>query len=410
MLINQTFEIDSCDDVELGIKRTSKLEYRISYDDEKDIKAIVFIIPGFGGDADGNYRKHLVEYVAKEFQTMVISVNYHCIKNRLQFGASLFMDNIDKFILQENCTAFNIAIPIHLNKITDILSYLDDNMEKLKNEEKIKENAKMSLSITLEPGKNEYQNFGVMQAQDLINALLHLKKEKYNLLENIPVIMIGSSHGGYLAHLAAKIAPWLVDGVIDNSSYAKTPLQYLGFGKEIDYMRHYEACDISNSFKNLNLLFYSKTFWTSNKFLKNYFSKDKSLVRDILNYKHLNIMSNYDICFISYHSIQDDYIAPIGDKILLYDYLNKLNIDAELNIIRHKEQIDGRFIKNLEHGMGMSIKFLINNNLPKLFAKIQLKKRVVRQKTVSYPCQDLIYTFYEENNKINLKIEENICS
>ncbi|OSM68559.1 hypothetical protein BJH56_07235 [Campylobacter jejuni subsp. jejuni] len=26
MLINQTFEIDSCDDVELNIKRTSKLE------------------------------------------------------------------------------------------------------------------------------------------------------------------------------------------------------------------------------------------------------------------------------------------------------------------------------------------------------------------------------------------------
>ncbi|HHS6919897.1 TPA: DUF2920 family protein, partial [Campylobacter jejuni] len=29
MLINQTFEIDSCDDVELNIKRTSKLEYRL---------------------------------------------------------------------------------------------------------------------------------------------------------------------------------------------------------------------------------------------------------------------------------------------------------------------------------------------------------------------------------------------
>ncbi|WP_141042702.1 DUF2920 family protein, partial [Campylobacter coli] len=27
MLINQIFEIDSCDDVELNIKRTSKLEY-----------------------------------------------------------------------------------------------------------------------------------------------------------------------------------------------------------------------------------------------------------------------------------------------------------------------------------------------------------------------------------------------
>ncbi|EAI6117351.1 DUF2920 family protein, partial [Campylobacter coli] len=51
MLINQTFEIDSCDDVELGIKRTSKLEYRISYD-EKEIKAIVFIIGGYGANAN----------------------------------------------------------------------------------------------------------------------------------------------------------------------------------------------------------------------------------------------------------------------------------------------------------------------------------------------------------------------
>ncbi|MBZ7964755.1 DUF2920 family protein, partial [Campylobacter sp. 2457A] len=43
MLVNKTYEISSCDDVELNIKRTSKLEYRITYDDEKEIKAIVFI-------------------------------------------------------------------------------------------------------------------------------------------------------------------------------------------------------------------------------------------------------------------------------------------------------------------------------------------------------------------------------
>ncbi|PJQ25356.1 DUF2920 family protein, partial [Campylobacter jejuni] len=47
MLINQSFEIDSCDDVELNIKRTSKLEYRISYDDEKKNKPIVFIIASY---------------------------------------------------------------------------------------------------------------------------------------------------------------------------------------------------------------------------------------------------------------------------------------------------------------------------------------------------------------------------
>ncbi|MFG5097410.1 DUF2920 family protein, partial [Campylobacter lari] len=46
MLKNETYFIDSCDDIELGIKRESKLEYRITYDDSKDIKAIVCIIPG----------------------------------------------------------------------------------------------------------------------------------------------------------------------------------------------------------------------------------------------------------------------------------------------------------------------------------------------------------------------------
>ncbi|MPB16591.1 DUF2920 family protein, partial [Campylobacter lari] len=35
MLKNETYFINSCDDVELGIKRESKLEYRISYDNEK---------------------------------------------------------------------------------------------------------------------------------------------------------------------------------------------------------------------------------------------------------------------------------------------------------------------------------------------------------------------------------------
>ena len=59
-----------------------------------------------------------------------------------------------------------------------------------------------------------------MQAQDLINALLFVKAnapfECATDINDLPVDMIGSSHGGYLSHMAAKIAPWLIDGVIDN--------------------------------------------------------------------------------------------------------------------------------------------------------------------------------------------------
>lgn len=80
-----------------------------------------------------------------------------------------------------------------------------------------------------------------MQAQDLLNVALYLKKHApFDTMGGIPVIMIGSSHGGYLAHLAAKIAPWLIDGVIDNSSYAKFLWRLIGFGKEMDFVQYSE--------------------------------------------------------------------------------------------------------------------------------------------------------------------------
>ncbi|KDA36751.1 hypothetical protein N218_05475 [Campylobacter jejuni K5] len=108
MIVNKTYEIDSCDDVELGIKRESKLEFKLCFDDEKEIKALVFIIPGLGGDADENYREHLAEFVANEFDVAVVSVNYHCIGNRPQTGSTFFMDDIDKLILKISCETLGI--------------------------------------------------------------------------------------------------------------------------------------------------------------------------------------------------------------------------------------------------------------------------------------------------------------
>lgn len=46
MLVNKSFLIPSCDDVELGLKRKSLLEYRISYDEGKTPKAVVFMVGG----------------------------------------------------------------------------------------------------------------------------------------------------------------------------------------------------------------------------------------------------------------------------------------------------------------------------------------------------------------------------
>lgn len=182
MLVNKTYEIDSCDDVELGMKRESKLEFKLCFDDEKEIKALVFIIPGLGGDADENYREHLAEFVAGEFNVAVASVNYHCIGNRPQTGSTFYLDDIDKLILKTSCEAIGIKLPYSVDKIqnyeqmSEIFHFVNNQITKGKQKGDFTPNYFLNLHVSLQPTKNEYQNFGIMQAQDLLNVALYLKK------------------------------------------------------------------------------------------------------------------------------------------------------------------------------------------------------------------------------------------
>ncbi|EAI0925095.1 DUF2920 family protein [Campylobacter lari] len=394
MLKNETYFIDSCDDVELGIKRESKLEYRITYDDSKQMKAIVCIISGFGDDANSDYRRHLAETICNNFDVIVLSVEYHCIGSRLNNGAKIVFDDIDEFILEHSCKAFGIKWK---DFSYDDLKYIDQQMIELKSTNKIRNQNKIQLSATLKPTKNEYQNFGIMQAIDISNAILHVEK---NMGGGIPVILVGSSHGGYLANLCAKISPWIVDGIIDNSSYALTPLVYLGFAKEIDYTKNCEF--YINYSKNIDLFLFTKSFWTSNQYSSCYFSNARKSIRDILNYEHLKLQSSYrKIPYISYHSIYDT-IAPFKDKKELYGFLDKLGFDVYLYEINCEKQIDGRLIKDLNHGLGMSIKTLTKKHLPQILQK-SLKDKTCK-KEISYKCDDLVYAFKEDNNQIILSI------
>ncbi|WP_144690465.1 DUF2920 family protein [Campylobacter jejuni] len=413
MVVSKTYEIDSCNDVELGIKRESKLEFKLCFDDEKEIKALVFIIPGLGGDADENYREHLAEFVASEYNVAVASVNYHCIGNRPQTGSTFFMDDIDKLILKASCEALGIDIDDKISQHIDdanvfrLLEFVDLQIANLKKEGEIKSDYVMKIHASLQPSKNEYQNFGIMQAQDLLNVILYLKKHAPfdTMGGGIPVIMIGSSHGGYLAHLAAKIAPWLVDGVIDNSSYAKFLWRLIGFGREIDFEQYY--CCGTRVSDNINLGLSDKTFWTMNSNSKNFFSVSRRMIRYILEPNHIEIQANYPKpYYISYHSFYDKRIAPPDEKLELYELFKRKNFDAKLYMIKDIKQIDGKLIKNFKHGMNMSIKALISKELPFMLEKILKNPKQDSLKSIAYPCEDLTYTFKEEQDKIVLEIEK----
>lgn len=413
MLVDGSYEISSCDDIELGIKRSFPLSFYSCYDDVKDAKALLVIIPGLGEDSDLGYRANLIRTMAETYDVACISVDYHCIGNRPQLGAKFGLDDIDRKILTRELSSIGINLPIDLKsidcheKVDLLLKFLSKEITIRKERGILPADFRLNASITMVPTKNEYQNFGVMQAMDVLNAVLYAKKYINNAkFEHLPVIMIGSSHGGYLAHMCAKIAPWLVDGVIDNSSYAIFLWRLIGFGKEIDFTNYF-CFGTDTLYQNLYIYFFDKTHWTLNEKSPYYFIDAREEIRNILNLDHLNVQSSYKKpIYVSYHCIFDKEIAPAKDKIELYEALKKLKFNATLHIIKDESEVDGKFIKSLTHGMGMSYKLLLQKELPSMMEKILSQKNKKSSKSIEYKCGDTIYKFSEVLDQINLEISD----
>ncbi|EKR5437020.1 DUF2920 family protein, partial [Campylobacter upsaliensis] len=181
MLVDKSYLIKSCDDEELGIKRESKLEFRLCWEDSKEIKSLIFIIPGLGADADENYREHLAGFVASEFEAAVVSVNYHCIGNRSLTGVDFYLDEIDKMIIDEFCKSIHFKTPpldsINSKEaLTALLELINAQILKLKQQKRLNDSFHPTLTATLKPARNEYNNFGIMSALDILNALFYIQK------------------------------------------------------------------------------------------------------------------------------------------------------------------------------------------------------------------------------------------
>ncbi|EOI9896007.1 DUF2920 family protein, partial [Campylobacter jejuni] len=170
MLINQTFEIDSCDDVELNIKRTSKLEYRISYDDEKEMKAIVFIIGGYGANANIHFLDSYRNYIAKKFDVATINVFYHCFCQRRsdveKYSAFTIFTKDDVSNLSQALLEIGVNINVNLENAQQCYELLNQNITTLKSQGKLAQNYQAKFTSTFVPPNGEYQNFGIMAAID----------------------------------------------------------------------------------------------------------------------------------------------------------------------------------------------------------------------------------------------------
>ncbi|EAJ7112299.1 DUF2920 family protein, partial [Campylobacter upsaliensis] len=181
MLVDKSYHIKSCDDVELGIKRESRLEYRISYDDEKDLEAIVFIIGGFGSSANLSFMDFTRQNLAKNFPILAVNVLYHCFSNRFneedsKYSAKLAYSEADMLNLKESLAKVKIPYQSHLEPY-HYHNLLNQWIKYHKEQGLIAQDAKMKgLSYTILPANDEYQNYGIMPALDHIFVLKDICK------------------------------------------------------------------------------------------------------------------------------------------------------------------------------------------------------------------------------------------
>ncbi|EAI3979553.1 DUF2920 family protein [Campylobacter jejuni] len=402
MLINQTFEIDSCDDVELGIKRTSKLEYRISYDDEKDIKAIVFVIGGYGANANISFLDFDREYIAKKFDVVAVYVFYHCFCHRRsnvkKYSAITMFTKEDMSNLSQALLEIGVNINVNLENAQQCYELLNQNITTLKSQGKLAQNYQAKFTSTFIPPNGDYQNYGIMAAIDHINALKDLVK-RFPKFADLPKIYGGGSYGGYLSLLIAKIAPWYVDGVIDNSGTV-LPLLECIIGRELNKPEF-----IYND-PNTLIEMFIKTYWIREDENSPYFfANENYMIRSLLNSSHLTIQANINknIIFTSYHSLKDEFNTA-KDKQTLFLAYKELGYDATLHLIKDESEIDGRFIKDLKHGLRMTDKALLRKELPLMLEKLQGRKSFMQENSISYPCGNKVFTFKDVGDKFELVI------
>lgn len=399
-IITEHDSIHSCHDFELGIERKTALEFLYSYQKGVTPKGLVFIIAGFGADSSPSYLQRLCEYTAQKFGVLCVSVFYHCFYSRYHNGATLYPDAQEAATLKKHLDEHGIAYNA-VNPMSSLL-LLDASISKDKAAGITPDETKLIVTFTSFPKNDEYQNFGIMQALDHLNVLNYIKRNLPEL-QNSPVALVGSSHGAYIANLCAKIAPSSIDLVIDNSSYAKPQYKFF-LGREFD-PRDPEYFNRS-SFNNIVLYFFTKTYWTLDSDSPHFFSNAHYRMRDLTDDEHMRELAKLakKPRYISYHA-KLDLIAPHKDKELFYGRLKEHGFDATLHTISEESQIDGHFIKHLNHAMDMSIKELINRELDKLFESKE--SGFATLEPLTFECNSLIYAFGIEGSLFSGKLTAN---
>lgn len=294
-------------------------------------QGLVVYIPGFGDDL-GEYRNTFCRKISEKHQLATMTVDYFCIGSRPTTGAKIYFEPSDIKSIRELIPTFEPE------NWLEQLEYFAEEQE-----------AALCITAGLAPPRNEYQNFGILAAIDIANAI-NDALNRFQINKN-NVILIGSSYGGYLANLVAKVKPGTIKSVFDNSSWANPNLSYL-VGREIGIPEF-----SGNISERVAAMFFTKSPWTLEKGKPNSFEGEKAEIRSFSEsqIKQMAEQGATSTEFVFYHSNKDHRVAPVSEKIAMIEAMKK-NGFSKINFKLFDEtDLERNRIKTLDHGMGLSM-------------------------------------------------------
>ena len=334
---------------------------------DQPANGVAFYIPGFGDDNNADYVTKLRRTISENHNLACVTVDYHCIQARIDQGAGLKIDSKSEEKLALYCALYNV--PFNRENIMPALVALDAQIP-----------GPTELRMTILPPDDEYQNFGVLQALDHLCVLNDLIDADLPIDWN-NVILIGSSHGGYIAHLMAKFAPNSINAIIDNSSYTRAPLNYLGLYPEAGMST--EKFLLAGSVQS--------PWQFADRSKPGYYGLPPQLIRETAFPPHLAEMQKQSerlpryFCFNSI----EDAVSPIHEKRLQTHYLKAIGCEVALKEVTAAD-IDGQVFKTLDHGLDASMKRLCQMILPQIQPRPTTLDRD-RCTHLAYDCYDAVY-------------------
>ncbi|WP_292257314.1 DUF2920 family protein [Marinospirillum sp.] len=381
MKITVNFESPSDTELFPETKDNRSCSYSIYGADSKD--GLVVYIPGFGDDL-GEYRNTFCKKIYEKHQLAAMTVDYFCIGSRPATGAKIYFEPSDIQSIRKLIPTFEPE------NWLEQLEYFAEEQE-----------ASLHFTAGLAPPRGEYQNFGILAAIDIANAI-NDALNRFEINKN-NVILIGSSYGDYLANLVAKIKPGTIKSVFDNSSWANPNLAYI-IGRNLELPEFTVKVT-----ERLTAKLFTKSPWTLAPEKPNSFEGAKAEIRSFSEHQIIQMAEQgaNSTEFVFYHSNKDHLIAPVSEKVAMIDAMKKNGFEKIKLELFDEKDLEINRIKTLDHGMGLSMISFFDDcyeatRNTAFEAKVNSEAR--------YKAGNSLYIFRNTTDILSLDIENNTCS